>query len=74
MRATILAVRQEVGAHVGLALVRLVIRSDLCARRRLLRRAQRIHALMLRSDTNTRETDQLLAELDLAGGVLRTST
>jgi hypothetical protein len=60
-------------------LVRLVIRSDLCARRSLLRRAQRIHTLMLRSDTNTHETDQLLAELDLvrkriAGGLLRTST
>jgi len=37
-----LPIRQEVGAHVGLALVRLMIRSDLMNRRSLLRSSKHL--------------------------------
>ena len=39
---TVLPIRQEVGAHVGLALVRLMIRSDLMNRRSLMRASKSV--------------------------------
>jgi hypothetical protein len=57
---TVLPIRQEVGAHVGLALVRLMIRSDLKNRRSLMRASKSVTECL---GSDKYDAQELLAEL-----------